>query len=196
MSVPRKADWKVLLEYYPKTGNALKRLGQLIDLVDEEVSQTTKLQDSLSKLSESEDFLKNITNVVQDYVDPETSGEELSEIVKIIASSILSEVVVSKELIFALDSILLAVRDIPTDITEAFFGLEFNRSFPHQPQWTSDPNKNPYGTVTVGGSKSPTTVSTSSGMYHNVNYSNKTKYVGNVQPAKKVPSKKPIKKEE
>lgn len=188
MAMQDKRDTsKILNDYYPTTRNALTRLAQLIDLVNEEVSETTRLQDSIVKLSESEHFLKNITNVVQDYVDTETSGEELSEIVKIVASSILDEVSVSKELIQALDSILVAVRDIPKDIVEAFYGLQFNTTFPNkEPQWTADPNKNPYGTVTVF----PTSVATS---YHNVTYTNKTKYIGNVQPAKKIPSKKPLK---
>jgi len=185
-----KDAWVILKTYYPKTSSALTRLGQLIKLVDEEIDETTQFQDSITKLAESEAFLKNITNVVQDYVDPEVVGEDLSEIVKIIASSILSEVTASKEFVQALDGILLAVRDIPQDIMEAFYGLEFNNSFPNkEPQWTPDPHKNPYG--------KSTTVSTGTNTYvspHNsyvVTHTNKTKYVGNVQPPKKMPSKKP-----
>lgn len=187
MKPPLKKDgWAILKTYYPKTSNALSRLGQIIKLVNPEVEETTQLQDSIIKLSESEDFLKNITNVVQDYVDPEASGEDLSEIVKIIASSILSEVAASKDLIQALDAILLAIRDIPQDVMEAFYGLEFNANFPHkEPQWTPDPHKNPYSIPNT------TSFGTSSQAHYTVSHTVKTKYVGNAQPPKKMPSKKP-----
>jgi len=186
MSPLKKDAWGILKTYYPKTSNALNRLGQLIKLVNPEVEETTQLQDSIIKLSESEAFLKNITNVVQDYVDPEEAGEDLSEIVKTIASSILSEVAASKELVQALDAILLAIRDIPQDIMEAFYGLEYNSNFPHkEPQWTPDPHKNPYSIHRT------TSFGTSSQAPYTVTHTNKTKYVGNTQPPKKVPSKKP-----
>ena len=190
MSPIKKDPWGILKTYYPKTSNALTRLGQIIKLVNPEVDKTTQLQDSIIKLSESEDFLKNITNVVQDYVDPEALGEDLPEIVKSIASSILSEVAVSKELIQALDAILLAIRDIPQDVMEAFYGLEFNANFPHkEPQWTPDPNKNPYSISKNTSFGVPSQVPSQAP--YTVTHTNRTKYVGNVQPPKKVPSKKP-----
>jgi hypothetical protein len=200
---PIKRDSELILNsYYPATEKIIKRLSQLLKLINEEVSETTQFQDSLIKLSESEDFLKNVTNVIQDYVDPEAVGEELPEIVKIITASILEELATSKEIVQLLDLVLLAVRDIPKDITEAFHGLEYNSNFPNkEPQWTPESNKNPYSTTTVrttmGGSFSNprvTTATSSANTYH-VHHSTAAEYVANLTPPKKAPTKKPKKPE-